>query len=366
MDAPRRERRVQTVCLLILAGVALAVSFYWMREVLVPLVLAVFLAIALSPLIDVQMRRMRVPRVVAVLTTLLLGLVILGLVAALVTASVGQFAANAEGYQQRVEQLLIRAEEALPLRYLRIGLDEQPATGPPATQPSLRQLGRTAARWISGALVTTGAAVMGIASRGALVLVFLLFLLLGGSATKAPASGIWREVASRTKRYLYTKLLTSVTTGVLVGLTLNLLGVDLALAFGFMTFLLNFIPSVGSVIATLLPVPVVLLSPEIGPVAAVLAIAIPATIQFLIGNVIEPKIMGNLLDLHPVTILAALIFWGVLWGIPGMFLATPITAVMKILLERMELTAPLAHLLAGRLDFGEPQAAEGSSPPVRT
>jgi AI-2 transport protein TqsA len=67
-----------------------------------------------------------------------------------------------------------------------------------------------------------------------------------------------------------------------------------------------------------------------------------------IGNVIAPKVMGDTLDLHPVTILLALIFWGMLWGIPGTLLATPITAIMKMMLSRMELTAPLSSWMAGR------------------
>lgn len=80
----------------------------------------------------------------------------------------------------------------------------------------------------------------------------------------------------------------------------------------------------------------------------VLVLAIPGLIQFTIGNVIAPKVMGETLDLHPVTILLALIFWGMLWGIPGALLATPITAIMRLMLARMELTAPLSSWMAGR------------------
>ena len=129
-----------------------------------------------------------------------------------------------------------------------------------------------------------------------------------------------------------------------------MLGVDLAMVFGLFAFLLNFIPSIGSIIATLLPVPVVLMSPSLSMPAAIMAIAIPGVIQFSVGNVIEPKIMGDELDLHPVTILLTLIVWGMLWGIAGMLLATPITAVMKILFSKNELTAPIADIMAGRLD----------------
>jgi AI-2 transport protein TqsA len=128
------------------------------------------------------------------------------------------------------------------------------------------------------------------------------------------------------------------------------LGIDLAMVFGLFAFLLHFIPSIGSIVATLLPLPVVLVNPAVSPTVAILAIVLPAAIHFVIGNFIDPKLMGQSLDLHPVSVLLALMVWGAVWGVIGMFLATPLTAIMKILFERSELTAPIADLMAGRLD----------------
>ncbi|MFM1918850.1 MAG: hypothetical protein RLZZ303_484, partial [Candidatus Hydrogenedentota bacterium] len=113
---------------------------------------------------------------------------------------------------------------------------------------------------------------------------------------------------------------------------------------------LNFIPNIGSIIATLLPAPVVFFSADVPTVNAVLAIAIPGCIQFSIGNLIEPKLMGDTLDMHPVVVLLSLIFWGMMWGMAGMFLAVPMTAIVKIVLERIEVTQPAAEVLAGRFD----------------
>ena len=73
-----------------------------------------------------------------------------------------------------------------------------------------------------------------------------------------------------------------------------------------------------------------------------------AAVQVGVGNVLEPKIMGQSLDMHPVTVLLSLMFWGMIWGVAGMFLAVPMTAVIKIVLEHIELTAPVAALLAGQ------------------
>ncbi len=138
-------------------------------------------------------------------------------------------------------------------------------------------------------------------------------------------------------------------TGLLVGLVLASLGVPFALVFGVLAFMLNFIPSIGSFISTLLPIPVVFLNPELSIVSRVLAIALPGAIQFLLGNLIEPRIMGASLGLHPVVVLLGLIFFGMIWGVVGMILATPLIVVVKIVLEQSEITSPVAGLLSGRL-----------------
>ena len=123
----------------------------------------------------------------------------------------------------------------------------------------------------------------------------------------------------------------------LVGTVLAVLGIDLALVFGLFAFLLNFIPSVGSLIATLLPLPIVLMSPDVSVLVAVLAIGVPGGIQFTIGNVLEPKIMGDALDLHPVAILMALILWGMLWAFPETIRAASIARSCSVIPSAMML-----------------------------
>ena len=118
--------------------------------------------------------------------------------------------------------------------------------------------------------------------------------------------------------------------------------------FGVGAFLLNFIPSVGSVIAVVLPLPVVLFDDTLGPGVKVMAFAIPAVIQFVLGNVLAPKLMGDSLDLSPVSVMLALLLFGAVWGVAGMFLATPILCAVKIALDRIEPLKPVAEALAGR------------------
>jgi AI-2 transport protein TqsA len=119
---------------------------------------------------------------------------------------------------------------------------------------------------------------------------------------------------------------------------------------GLLAFLLNLITNNSSPIAVLLPLPVVLVDPQSTLSTVVLAIGLPSLSDLLISSLIEPKVVGGSLNLHPVTVLISLMVWGTMWGMVGMFLATPLTAVMQMFLERFEPTAPLAELLAGRLD----------------
>ena len=337
-----RRQRIQTVCLVILSTVAVAASLRWLAPVLVPFVLAVFITLGMSLMIDLQMRYFRVPRLAAMVITVIVGLLILAVFVLLILAAVDQLTANAGTYEEQIESMLDRLADAVPLKSL--GFD---------TNADGSLISKIPGATVRKVLVDTGSAVMGIVSRGVLVLIFVIFLLAGQVVSKRPVGGVLGEAEAGIKRYIVTKILVSVITGVLVGFTLTLLGVNMALMFGLFAFLLNFIPSVGSVISTLLPLPVVLVTPGISPAAGIMAIAIPGGIQFAVGNVIEPKIMGRSLDLHPVVILMALIFWGMLWGIVGMLLATPMTAVVKIFLSKRESTAPLARLLSGRLDVIE-------------
>ena len=120
----------------------------------------------------------------------------------------------------------------------------------------------------------------------------------------------------------------------------------MALLFAVLTFFLNFIPSVGSIIAVLIPLPVIFL--QFGYSWEFLAlISAAAFIQFVIGNIVDPKLMGDRLGLHPVIILLSLLFWGFIWGVPGMFLSAPITSIIKLLCSRSKITKPLVPIFEG-------------------
>jgi len=321
--------------LVILAGVAAGGALYFMRPVMVPLILALLLSYLVSPLVDLVQVRLRTPRPLAVLVALLVVGLLVFLLGVLISSSVRSLAAKGPAYEARLVQM---GESALATLQ---------GWGLPDTDALRERLGD-----LPLADVALGALNQAVASitNVLLVLIFVVYLVAGRTPNQEQR-GIWREIDARVKRYITVKVIASAATGLLVWLILALLGLDLAVVFGLMAFLLNFVPSVGSVVATLLPLAVALVQfDQVWRI--VLVLALPGAVQFAVGNVIEPRFLGSALDLHPITILLALVFWGMLWGVTGMLLAAPITAVLRIVLERVEGTRPLADLLVGRLPGG--------------
>lgn len=117
-----------------------------------------------------------------------------------------------------------------------------------------------------------------------------------------PNQGIVGRIEGRIQKYMSIKLILSVANGVMAWAMYRLLRLDLAIAFGFIHFVLNFIPSVGPLVATLIPLPVVLVTPDREAVDVLLAIGLPVMCHFVIGHIIEPKLMGDSLELHPITV----------------------------------------------------------------
>ena len=158
------------------------------------------------------------------------------------------------------------------------------------------------------------------------------------------------------------KVLTSAVTGIAVGLALWAVGAPMPMLFGLVTFLLNFIPTIGSVIAVALPRCRCSSRRSENTLTIVLALALPGVIQFAVGQIWENKLLGDKFDLRASVVLLALVFWGKIWGIVGMILATPIAApVLKTLMEGRELTRPLPLRLMGQAGGSAPGPADTSS-----
>ena len=393
------QAKVITGCLLLLSIIALAGVFYVTQAVLVPFVIAIFIATIVTPLVDLLVLKWKMPQIIAISLTLLLVLTFGFLICMTLIYSTQQVIYKAENqYSEKfgifINSVFQAAKEAddLPVRKLEEDTKEpQPETpdqkeatpeAPPtvivddgeavaAEKPEigwfqkmgidLDTLKKATMDYMRNSLksiaVSTMQSALNFTTTSFFVAIFVIFLLAGRDPNAVVKNEIYFEIEQKIRSYISTKLVLSLITGTLVGVTLKLFGLELALVFAILTFLLNFIPSVGSVIATLLPIPVAFAQFSDSPWTIAGVILIPGGIQMAIGNGIEPKLMGEGLQLHPVTVLLALSFWTLLWGPIGAILAVPITAAIRIVLMRFESGRTAGNLLAGILPGGSTTVA---------
>ena len=147
--------------------------------------------------------------------------------------------------------------------------------------------------------------------------------------------------------YLGMKTLLSLITGVLSFIALKLIGIDSPSFWAFLIFVLNFIPTIGSLVATAFPAIFSLL--QFGTITpAILVLVFVGIIQIVVGSILEPRMMGKSMNISPLVTIISLSFWGVIWGIVGMILSVPITVVMIIIFSQFESTRHVAILLSDK------------------
>jgi len=215
----------------------------------------------------------------------------------------------------------------------------------------------------SGKIVSALSSITSLIGSSALVLLFMLFILASHGQFRIkigrafPPSGsfhlmqIVENIESRVRKYLVTTLLINTIAGVAMTIVLYIFGVDLAILWGMLTFLLMFIPSIGSIFAIALPIIVAFLQFDTLTTPIIMGSIVIVT-QLIIGSYISPKVMGSSLNLSPLLILISIIFWGWVWGPLGMILAVPITSAITIIFENILPLQPLAVLMSA----GPPKA----------
>ena len=156
---------------------------------------------------------------------------------------------------------------------------------------------------------------------------------------------IFAEISSQVQHYIWMKTLVSLLTGVLSYAILKLVGVDFAAVWALLIFLLNYIPNIGSIIGVIFPALLTLVQFDTLTPFLLITLGLGA-VQFIVGNVIEPAFMGKSLNLSSFMIILSLTFWGLIWGIPGMFLSVPIMVMTAIICSRFEGLRGIAVILS--------------------
>jgi predicted PurR-regulated permease PerM len=343
---------------LTLALAALVVIVAGMKagaSLLVPLLLALFIAVVCTAPVQWLNRRLGLELRLAVWLTLLVIGGILLLLGLLLVNSFGTFVEALPGIEERLHEHYLNMLDSLATMGLAID------AGRLAEMLDIEELGG----WIPRLIGELGNLLMQSMIVGLLV-VFMLFETLNfrdkfsrALANPAPSLQRFSEFSLTLKRYLAVKTLISLVTGLLVWLACLLVGVDFPLLWATLAFALNFIPNIGSVIAAIPPVLLLLVSPDAGLIQALTLAMAYLAINFVLGNLVEPRVMGRALGLSTFVAFLSLVVWGWILGVVGMLLSVLLTMTLKIALDSHPQTRWIAHLLGpGQYGIDEEVADE--------
>jgi predicted PurR-regulated permease PerM len=336
-DPIKQTSQIPTV--LILAGFVIVVAGMKAASVvLVPFFLAVFIAVICAPPMF-WLQRKGLPKLLA-LTLILVAILLVGLLfGILIVPSLNDFLISLPDYQ---EQLTARIADLI------IWLHGHGVNIPKKEMPGNFQPG-----WVMSLVGDLLSTLSSAFTNAFLILLTVVFLLLEaadlpkklGVLLKNPARSLAtiNTFSQHAKRYLVIKTLISVAVGLVIWLWLLIIGVDYPVLWGILSFLLNYIPNIGAIIAAL---PVALLAlVSLGVWPALLTVLGFVVVHIVVGNIIEPKLMGKGMNLSTLVVFLSMVFWGWVLGPIGMILSVPMTSLVKIALESYEETRRLAIML---------------------
>ena len=299
------------------------------------ILLAAFLtAISMAPL--TWLKKKEVNKILANIIVILLVVFIAVLVVLVISASLSNFAEKLPEYQARFEEVwnnLIKSLYEHGIIDHKIAFDEKFKSNNllPMAAPLASSLGSL----VSGAFV---------------VFFFFVFMIMESDMFIKKLNYVSRDSSKRAdfvvlqlRNYFGIKTLTSLATGLAIGIMLYVMGVDFPVLWGFLAFILNYIPSIGSFIAAIPAVLIALLMQ--GPGTALIVMIAFLVINMIIGNVIEPHLMGKNLGISPLIVFFSMIFFGYILGPIGMLIATPLTIIIKILFDSRDVTRNLGIML---------------------
>jgi len=323
------------------------------ESLLVPFFLSLFIAIICTPLLSL-MKRYRIPTGLAI-CSIVLGIVVLGLfMGVIVGSSMNSFTANIPQYQQRLIEL--STDLQVWLAGMGVVIDNQ----------QWRELfNPSAALTFAGNTLTSFGNIM---TDGFLILLTVMFILAEevnfidkfrhASKSGEKAIDALGQFADSINTYMAIKTVVSLATGLLVMVALIIIGVDYPVLWGLLAFLLNFIPTFGSILAAVPPVLLAVVQLGVGEALATASVYV--FVNIVVGSVLEPRFMGRGLNLSSLVVFLSLVFWGWVLGPVGMLLSVPLTIMVKIALEGAEETQWIGVMLGADTDIIK-QSSENTS-----
>lgn len=309
-------------------------------DLLIPLAIAVMIWYLINALSRTFAKHLRAPGWLALTLSITTLLIALGLIVEMISGNIAAVRAAAPGYQANIQTLI---EKAVKIG----GFSEMPTIGHVVDQIDVKAL-------IGGVAGATAK----VAGNAGLILIYVIFLLaeqrtfgrkidalFTDPVRQAEVREILADIQKRTQTYVSVKTLLSLLTAAVSYAVLAIVGVDLAAFWAFVIFLLAYIPTIGSLLGVIFPALLAII--QFGTPGPFLIVTIGlGAAQFLIGNVLEPRMMGKSLNLSSLVVIISLAVWGAIWGVTGMFLCVPITVILMIVLAEFRQTRPVAILLS--------------------
>lgn len=338
----------------IAAGVFIAALLYIVlkefQTILIPFIIAVIIAIVFSPLYEL-MRKKNVPTALAIIVILLLIIIIANITSLFVYTSVLSFKDAIPKYQTQFTNFFINLNTSLESsefyrKFIKGSIQIEKIINPGT-------IGGLAESLIGG--------IAGIFGDFILILIYIIFLLSEMESIKKRMNSVYTneqykkfstiatKIFEDVKKYVVGKTLINFCHAVIVYIVFLIFGLDFPILWAFLTFLMAYIPNIGAIIATILPVSVALIQFQ-SFLLPILMLLILVVIGNLIGNIAEPKIFGSRLNLSPLLLLFSLIFWGYVWGVVGMILSVPIMSMIKITLSNIEGMENIALMMSNKIN----------------
>ena len=307
-------------------------------QIIVPFLLAIFIAVLCAPLM-IWLKAKKVPSGLAIFSVVAMFFLLAATFGTVIGASLSAFYQDLPEYEQKL-QLQGQA-----------GIAWLQGMGVEIDQTILSDYIDPGAAMKMVAQVFSGLG--GVLTNTFLIVFSVIFILFEASdfpdkvrralGSKTKAIEHFQSFSDSVQRYLLIKTLVSIGTGIFAGIVLAIIGVDYAILWGLIAFLLNYIPNIGSIIAAVPPMLIAMI--QLGPMSSLLVAGLYMVINTLFGNVVEPRYMGRSLGLSTLVVFISLVFWGWVFGPVGMLLSIPLTMVVKIALENSERHRWIAVLL---------------------
>jgi predicted PurR-regulated permease PerM len=335
---------VQQILFNLAAFVIVVAGMRASSEILIPFLLAIFISVVANPLV-IKLRSRRIP-IIGAIVIVILGIIAIGIgITSLLGTSLNDFSDNLPQYKEMLNNSATDFFQFFEDRGLHI-------SGSAIIQ-----------RFDPGAAMSLTSSILsglgGALSSGLLILLMVIFMLLEATIFKYKVRHVFGSqsdgasqvdaFSNTINRYMLIKTGTSLATGIIATIWLMIIGVDYPLLWGFLTFLFNYVPTIGSIIAAVPPALLALI--QFGVFSSFLTVAGYFVINISFGSILEPRLLGHGLGLSTLVVFISLLFWGWVFGPVGMVLSVPLTMTIKIALSNSDSGKWLSTLMDAPMTF---------------